>query len=671
MTNRSPLRQLIIVLAAVAALLGGTVVTTTPAVARAATVTNTAHLDYLLDGVRPVGTAAHTTYRLADEPRLTMPWTYADARAGGTFERLGGGRLIPGTTDYEQGAYNADDVARAAVVYVRHWRQFGDAASRQKAYEMLRSITYLQTATGANRGNVVLWMQTDGTLNPSAFPKELPDPSDSGPSYWQARTLWALGEGYAAFVDQDPEFASFLQARLQLALGAVERQSLSKYGRYRTSDGLRVPAWLIVNGADVTAEATLGLSAYVQAAPDDGAARVALRQLLEGVAAMATDRGRWPYGAILPWAESRSLWHAWSSQPAGALARGAVALDQPRFLRPAITEAVSFDTTLITADGPDNAWLPGPIDKTQIAYGVDSRVQNLLTTSDAAGLPGLGSLAAMNASWFFGANRAGAAMYNPVTGIAYDGLAADGTVNRNSGAESTIHGLLTMLALDAHPAVRARAVGWRTTPDRAGLVSVAAESASVTTGTMFKITPAWTGESEYEGGAFLRLQSGQTAQLDLPGSGQARTLEPVSWLAEGSVAKSRWRSESGPLGTLRHAAGAQGISPASGVLLPQPLTRRIGADVDAVTVRATRGPVDLDAVLVRPEISRATFGTGGNRTELLASIARSRRTVRTAINRPAVAERYDRRGRLAGRRAVQGSSPVWVEPGGFTVVTTR
>ena len=37
------------------------------------------------------------------------------------------------------------------------------------------------------------------------------------------------------------------------------------------------------------------------------------------------------------------------------------------------------------------------------------------------------------------------------------GINPDRTVNRNSGAESTIHGLLSMLALDAHPAVAARA----------------------------------------------------------------------------------------------------------------------------------------------------------------------------------------------------------------------
>jgi hypothetical protein len=93
-------------------------------------------------------------------------------------------------------------------------------------------------------------MQPDGTLNPSAEPVELPDPSDSGPSYWLARTIWALGEAYPAFLGRDPAFAGFLRDRLDLALRAVERQVLVRYGQWLDIDGVAVPAWLIVDGAD-------------------------------------------------------------------------------------------------------------------------------------------------------------------------------------------------------------------------------------------------------------------------------------------------------------------------------------------------------------------------------------------------------------------------------------
>ena len=152
---------------------------------------------------------------------------------------------------------------------MRNWLATGDEASREKRGSCSRTLTFLQDATGPYAGNVVLWMQADGTLTPSAIPRELPDPSDSGESYWLARTVWALGEGYAAFAPADPGFAGFLRDRLQLALDALERASLSRYGTWLVADDVRVPGWLITGGADATAEACLGLTAYVPAHLDD------------------------------------------------------------------------------------------------------------------------------------------------------------------------------------------------------------------------------------------------------------------------------------------------------------------------------------------------------------------------------------------------------------------
>jgi hypothetical protein len=173
--------------------------------------TNLAHLDFLQDDVTPPDQDDHTTYRLAEEPSIGVLWTYADRNSDGTYRRVGGGPYDPATNTWSQGAFNADDVSRAAVVYLRHWQQTGTTSSRDRAYDLLRGLTYLQTATGDNAGNVVLWMQPDGTLNPSPTPVELPNPSDSGASYWLARTIWALGEGYAAFEGADADFAAFLK----------------------------------------------------------------------------------------------------------------------------------------------------------------------------------------------------------------------------------------------------------------------------------------------------------------------------------------------------------------------------------------------------------------------------------------------------------------------------
>ena len=183
-----------------------------------APLTNLAHLDFLGDRVAPPRQARHTTFRLAQEPEVGTLWTYAERQPDRSFKRVGGGTYDAAADTYAQGAFNSDDMARAAVVYLRHWKQTGAASSRRAAYEMLRGLTYLQTASGPNRGNVVLWMQPDGTLNRSAEPIEQPDPSDSDASYWLARTMWALGEGYAAFARSDPAFARFLAQRMDLAV---------------------------------------------------------------------------------------------------------------------------------------------------------------------------------------------------------------------------------------------------------------------------------------------------------------------------------------------------------------------------------------------------------------------------------------------------------------------
>ena len=651
----------------------GTAAPAAPVAAAPAPLTNLAHLDFLLDETTPAAEEGHTSYRLDSEPTLTLPWTYADARDGGTFARVGGGPLDPATGYWGQGAYNSDDVSRAAVVYLRDWQQTGSPESRTKAYELLRSTAYFQTTTGPAAGNVVLWMQPDGTFNRSPVPVELPDPSDSGNSYWLARSIWAFGEGYAAFRDDDPEFAAFLQQRLQLGVTALQRESLAKYGQYEVADGTRVPAWLVVDGADASAEAVLGLTSYVEAAPGDAPARTAATQLAEGIARMSSgDPQTWPYGAVLPWTHSRSMWHSWSSQMPVALARASTVLGRADLLRPAVTDTTSFTTTLLTASGPDNAWYPTPVDQTQIAYGADSRLQSALAVAEASGGAGLRQVAAVAGSWYFGTNRSGQAVYDRATGVTYDGVQADGSVNRNSGAESTIHGLLSMIALDGAPDVSALAQASTAVASRDGLTTVEAEGATATTGTVVTPTSAWTGEAQYSGGSALTLQPGQSATITVPAGSGLRHVEPVLLGAEGLASTSTWKAGRLPLGTLTTKVGPQGVTAASGALLPQTLAVPVGPGATAVTVTA-RGsqPVTVDALIVRPLVQRlALTGAGGRSTELVSSTSRLPLPTTVGVRgvRSTVAS-YDAKGQLVSQRTVSGRSLVSVRAGGFVVVT--
>lgn len=642
---------------------------------------NTGHLTTLTTRVAPPAQTGHTTYRLAEEPQVGVLWTYAEpsqppggpARPGVTskdgWDLIGGGTYDAATGHWTQGAFNADDVTRAAVAFTRHWRATGDAASREQAYELLRGTTYLQVADGPDAGNVVLWMQPDGQLNRSAEPVELPDPSDSAESYWLARTVWALGEGYAAFAASDApgdrEFAAFLAQRMSLSVDALQRQSLGRYGQWQVADGDRVPGWLITGGADATSEAVLGLASFVGAggrAADPAVvekARTALRKYAEGVAAMGTPpttdittRGRGtaapthPFGAVLPWTQSRSQWHAWGAQMPAALAEASDVLGDPSLLSPAIDDTTVFTPLLLASGGPDNSLAPAPVDRSQIAYGADARLASVLAVADETGDRKLGTqVAGAAGAWFFGANPAGVPVYDPKTGVTNDGINADRSVNRNSGAESTIHGFLAALALDEHPAAKAIATQQTRVTKRDGLQLVEGESGAASgtapTGSVVTLPEgkAWTGEAQWSGGAYRSLPAGAATQLALPAAGgpgprwasvvvdlAAQRGAPAPRLTVAALDMETGRTTA--LGDVDLRGVEQGVSAGPGSLRALPLGVPLPEGADALVVTssgaADAGPASLDAVLVVPQTPSLTLSTpdGKRSTTVSTSLTR-------------------------------------------------
>jgi hypothetical protein len=641
--------------------------------------TNLAHLDFLLDDVPLLpNIAGHTTYRQDAEPTARAPWVYADRQSDGSFKRVGGGPITDAAKGwYAQGAFDADDISRAAVVYLRDWAQNGTATSRQTAYELLRSLTYLQTSSGPNAGDVVLWQQSDGTLNPSAIPVELPDPSDSAESFWLARTVWALGEGYAGFEKSDPAFASFLQQRMTLALGALGRQSLAKYGRTDIANGVRVPSWLIVGSASATSEAVLGLSAYVKAAPDDRVASTALSRYSDGIARLSSGGiGQWPFGALLPEANSPTFWHAWGGMEPAALSTASTVLHRTDLQRIAATDTAQFTAQLLATGGPVNGWTPTPADQSQIAYGVDSRLQGLLAVADATDAAGLRQLAGAQAAWYFGANPAGVPVYDPATGVCVDGIGGDKNVNRNCGAESSIHTELSMLALDAHPAVAAAATALTKTTATEGITVAEAESGTLP-GSATVVTPpsAWTGSANWSGGKYVQAKSGDTITVRIPATAGPVTVLPIANLGSGN-GRTEWTATAGDkttsLGSSDNVRPAQqGIAPTTVFLLPQ--TLRSQAPTRTTTLTAVvHGTVQLDALLVQPVVSH--LGLSGSATSLDVYVNGIDRQTRQQLagTGPVTVTRFDRYGKQVGTplRADGGASIV-VEAGGFTTVAVR
>ncbi len=674
---------------AVVALVGSLATTSTaqsadpaPLAADPAPLANMAHLEFLGDVVAPPAQAGHTTYRLSEEPEVGVLWTYADRRDGGVYERVGGGAYDPATDTWGQGAFNADDISRDAVAFLRHWELTGSTSSRDQARQLLRGLTFMQTTTGPNAGNVVLWMQPDGTLNPSADPVELPDPSDSADAYWVARTIWALGEGYATFVDDDPDFAAFLADRMQLSIDAVQREVLGEYGETQVVDGLDWPAWLIADGADASSEAVYGLSAFVQAGGDatvGGEASEVLAQLSEGIAMMQLGTTHdWPYRALIPYVGSRTIWHAWGDQMAGSLAVASQALGDGALLTTARRTVGSFTPHVLAQGGAENGWLPAPSDRTQIAYGADATLQNLLAVADAGGADAFDGLAGLAGAWYFGNNPAGEPMYDPATGRTFDGINPDGVINRNSGAESSIHGILSMLALDAHPDV----ASWAMVAQRRDHVTwqlVEAESGTWSEGAAV-VTPAeaWTGEGLWSGGSYLSLPARASVSIpvNLPTTDR-QWLQPVFERHQGIGPLTRVGIDGAAAGVVdQGGAGPPGITPTDGYFdLGGVLSRRVDAGATTVEVRSVRAreTARLDAVLVQPALEwlvLADDGAGRGQAVLRSFDQRPRRQAVTLDGADAVtAAAFDALGNPTWSRTAAGDTiTVRVEPGGFAVV---
>lgn len=637
--------------------------------AAAGRLTNLDHLDELTTTVRLRPSAAHTTYRLRQEPDVGMLWVYADIQPDGSYRPVGGGAYDPATNTWGQGAYDVDDIARAAVVYLREWRATGSARARRQAYEQLRGMAYFQTLTGPYAGEFVLWMQPDGTLNPTPTPPDNPNPADAGESYWTARALWAYGEGYLAFARRDPAFAAFLRRRMELTIAAIERDTLVRYGQYHDFHGVRIPAWLITQGADATSEALLGLAPYAAATGSPAGLRAA-RQLAQGVAEHnGGDTRQWPFRALLPWAQSLDDWHAWGAEMAQGLAVTAEALRRPGLLRAAIGDTAGFTAQLLTTTGPDNGWLPVPIEKVQIAYGADSRVRACYEVGRVSGRNGIRRLAGVAAGWFFGANRAGVPVYDPSTGVTFDGVEADGRVNRNSGAESTIHGLLTMQVLDAAPDLARLARASARIETRDGLTVLEAEAAALSDASVATPNPAWTGESLWSGQQVIAEDGGRLVWT-LPDSTEPLLVQPVLALQNGSDAVVRFTTPERPLGRVRVGdTGAPGDSTSPFRLTPVALRRTAPARATQVTASVDGGTATLDALLVMPEVARLqASGTTGS-VVLLTSKSERREVRRVELNsaRRVSAVSYDRNGERTASGLI-GGNRVLVEPGGFTLV---
>ncbi len=333
-----------------------------------------------------------------------------------------------------EGVACVDDVARAAVVYLRYFELSRDGSILDKTKRLLQFVMALQAEDGEFYNFVFL----DGTINKQGRT------SKKTFDFWAARGYWALAKGYKIFNTIDKNFAGDLQKSFLKCKNPIQK-ILANYPQTININGFSYPVWLINSfGSDATAELLLGISEYLSTETDDELLTAAKR-FCEGILKMQLPVTHQYGGAFLSW---KNIWHGWGNSQTQAITNLSPILQDDRLVNAAQFEADVFYSRLLVEGRIKQINLENEIETfPQIAYDIRCQTLGLLELYNITGKKKYAKLAGITASWLTGNNVAEIPIYDSVTGRCFDGIIDSSTVNKNSGAESTIEGLYTLIEI--------------------------------------------------------------------------------------------------------------------------------------------------------------------------------------------------------------------------------
>jgi len=348
--------------------------------------------------------------------------------------------------DDDEGIACVDDAARAAIFYLRHYQYNGKSESLDKARKLTNFILYMQSDNGYF--NNFIWQ--DHSINRN-FKTSLAEPN-----WWTWRAIWALAEAFPVFNDTDVQFAEKILKSLSKAIDRI-KPSLNTTRMIKEIDGFERPAWLpFETASDQAAVLLMGLVPYYEITKDQVVLNY-IHLLAEGITLMQEgDSITAPYGAFLSW---ENQWHAWGNNQSSALLRSYQFTNDKNSLASALIEIDNFypyaktmflNEFIITQQNGEIV-MDQIHQYPQIAYNIRPMVFAVLEAYNITKDSAYAVQAAELATWFIGENIAQQQMYFPQSGLCFDGITNESYINKNSGAESTIEALLTLLEIENNP----------------------------------------------------------------------------------------------------------------------------------------------------------------------------------------------------------------------------
>lgn len=364
--------------------------------------------------------------------------------------------------DPQEGVSALDDVARAVLVYVEHYKTYGDAHS----YEMIKRGLEFAMWMQSPEGDFDNFVAEDA--NGHFFKKESHS-SFTAFSSWAVRAYEAMATALPVLKPEDAAFAAKVNERLGLCLRRVDSKVSPEYGTFAIQDGKRMPQWMLLDDYWLSSSAIVALAEHVEATADaseKALAKKLIAMLGEGLTyAQGGDFDDYPFSAFM---HSDGTWYEWGSIQAKAMAIAGKISGRPDWIQAAEQEADSFLSHMLIS-GRAFHLSPNPLAFPQINYSTASYVENYLTLYDVTGEAKYAEMAGVAASWWLGANEAGQPMFDQKYGYAFDGITESG-ISTNSGAESVDEALRAILRLKRVPEAVRFMTGTRTAETKATIV---------------------------------------------------------------------------------------------------------------------------------------------------------------------------------------------------------
>ncbi len=336
----------------------------------------------------------------------------------------------------KEGFTCVDDVARALVYYSKKRTDF------QKIIRLTEFILYMQNENGWF--NNFVW--EEGLSINTEYTTTL-----AIPNWWSWRALWALENSLPILEKHNVEVANrTMQSIDRLTSNIVDYLStLDKGGKM--IEGISISNNLPYgSAADQAAILTIGLCMQFERTKNKTIVPL-IQHLSNGMMKMQLVNS--PIGSpFLSWENS---WHAWGNSQSYALLKAGELLNKPNYIDAALAELDSFYPVLLknkfaamySFEKKKEGFLILKNDTfPQIAYGVRPIVFAYVTAYQQTHKEFYKTQAYEWMQWYSGENIAATPMYDPNTGRCFDGIKSNDSVNKNSGAESTIEALLSIQA---------------------------------------------------------------------------------------------------------------------------------------------------------------------------------------------------------------------------------